>query len=170
MHEVEKTIRRDVDLLFTIARLADRYSTEAKRLLVGRITIFGGIVVAGYFGINPPGFVAEVVAFAFGFAAASFFPIILLGIFDKRTNKEGAIAGMLVGLGFTGFYIIGNRFFGMPAFFFGISAQGIGAVGMVFNLVTAFVVSRLTPPPPQEIQDMVESIRSPKGAGQATHA
>ena len=152
------------------ARMINPKATEAKRLLVGRITIFGGIVVAGYFGINPPGFVAEVVAFAFGFAAASFFPIILLGIFDKRTNKEGAIAGMLVGLGFTGFYIIGNRFFGMPAFFFGISAQGIGAVGMVFNLITAYVVSRLTPPPPQEIQDMVESIRSPKGAGQATHA
>ena len=152
------------------ARMINPKATEAKRLLVGRITIFGGIVVAGYFGINPPGFVAEVVAFAFGFAAASFFPIILLGIFDKRTNKEGAIAGMLVGLGFTGFYIIGNRFFGMPAFFFGISAQGIGAVGMVFNLITAFVVSRVTPPPPQEIQDMVESIRSPKGAGQATHA
>ena len=152
------------------ARIINPKATEAKRLLVGRITIFAGIVVAGYFGINPPGFVAEVVAFAFGFAAASFFPIILLGIFDKRTNKEGAIAGMLVGLGFTGFYIIGNRFFGMPAFFFGISAQGIGAVGMVFNLITAFVVSRVTPPPPQEIQDMVESIRSPKGAGQATHA
>ena len=152
------------------ARMINPKATEAKRLLVGRITIFGGIVVAGYFGINPPGFVAEVVAFAFGFAAASFFPIILLGIFDKRTNKEGAIAGMLVGLGFTGFYIIGNRFFGMPAFFFGISAQGIGAVGMVFNLITAYVVSRLTPPPTQEIQDMVESIRSPKGAGQATHA
>ena len=152
------------------ARLINPKATEAKRLLVGRLTIFGGIIVAGYFGINPPGFVAEVVAFAFGFAAASFFPIILLGIFDKRTNKEGAIAGMVVGLGFTGFYIIGNRFFGMPAFFFDISAQGIGAVGMVFNLVTAFVVSRLTPPPPQEIQDMVESIRSPKGAGQATHA
>ena len=151
-------------------RLINPKASEAKRLLVGRFTILGGIIVAGYFGINPPGFVAEVVAFAFGFAAASFFPVILLGIFDKRTNKEGAIAGMLVGLGFTGFYIIGNRFFGMPAFFFDISAQGIGAVGMVFNLVTAFVVSRLTPPPPQEIQDMVESIRSPKGAGQATHA
>ena len=151
-------------------RLINPKASEAKRLLVGRFTILGGIIVAGYFGINPPGFVAEVVAFAFGFAAASFFPVILLGIFDKRTNKEGAITGMLVGLGFTGFYIIGNRFFGMPAFFFDISAQGIGAVGMVFNLVTAFVVSRLTPPPPQEIQDMVESIRSPKGAGQATHA
>ncbi len=150
-------------------RLINPKASEAKRLMVGRITILGGIIVAGYFGINPPGFVAEVVAFAFGFAAASFFPVILLGIFDKRTNKEGAISGMVVGLGFTGFYIIGNRFFGMPAFFFDISAQGIGTVGMVLNLITTLVVSRLTPPPPQEIQDMVESIRSPKGASQATH-
>ena len=107
---------------------------------------------------------AEVVAFAFGLAAASFFPVILLGIFDKRTNRAGAIVGMLVGIGFTGFYIIGNRFFGMEPFFFGISAQGIGTIGMVFNLVTTFVVSRLTAPPPQEIQDFVESVRIPRGA------
>jgi len=152
------------------ARLIDPEASEARRLLVGRGVIFVAICVAGYFGINPPGFVAEVVAFAFGFAAASFFPIILLGIFDARTNKQGAIAGMVVGLGFTGFYIIGNRFFGMPAFFFDISAQGIGTVGMVFNLITTFVVSRMTAPPPQEIQDMVHDLRVPKGAGQATHA
>jgi cation/acetate symporter len=152
------------------ARLINPEASEARRLLVGRIVIFVAICVAGYFGINPPGFVAEVVAFAFGFAAASFFPIILLGIFDARTNKTGAISGMLVGLGFTGFYIIGNRFFGMPAFFFDISAQGIGTVGMIFNLITTFVVSRMTAPPPQEIQDMVHDLRVPKGAGQATHA
>ena len=96
-------------------------------------------------------------------------PVILLGIFDARTNKAGAISGMVVGLGFTAFYIIGNRFFGMPAFFFGISAQGIGTIGMILNLITTFVVSRLTEPPPQEIQDMVESLRVPKGAGAATH-
>jgi cation/acetate symporter len=141
---------------------------ESERLLVGRIFIFVAICVAGYFGINPPGFVAEVVAFAFGFAAASFFPIILLGIFDKRTNKQGAIAGMTVGLAFTAFYIIGNRFFGMPAFFFGISAQGIGTVGMVLNLVVTLVVSRMTPPPPAEIQEMVESVRVPRGAKAAS--
>ena len=89
-------------------------ASESQRLLVGRIMIFVAVVVAGYFGINPPGFVAEVVAFAFGLAAASFFPVILLGIFDKRTNRTGAVLGMIVGIGFTGFYIIGNRFFGMP--------------------------------------------------------
>jgi cation/acetate symporter len=152
------------------ARMINPNASEANRLLVGRIIIFVAIVVAGYFGINPPGFVAQVVAFAFGFAAASFFPVILLGIFDKRTNKAGAIAGMVVGLGFTAYYIIGNRFFGMSPWFFNISAEGIGTVGMVLNLVTTFVVSRITEPPPQEIQDMVESLRSPKGADQATHA
>jgi cation/acetate symporter len=108
------------------------------------------------------------VAFAFGLAASSFFPVILLGIFDKRTNRAGAICGMLAGIGFTGLYIIGNRFFGMPAFFFGISAQGIGAVGMVLNLVTTWTISRLTPPPPFEVQMMVESVRVPRGAGEAS--
>jgi cation/acetate symporter len=150
------------------AKLLDPGATEKRRLLVGRIMIFVAICVAGYFGIHPPGFVAEVVAFAFGLAAASFFPIILLGIFDKRTNRAGAITGMLVGIGFTGYYIIGNRFFGMPPWFFGIGAQGIGTVGMVFNLIATYVVSRLTPPPPQEIQEMVESVRVPRGASIAS--
>jgi len=143
-------------------------ATEERRLLVGRIMIFAAVVVAGYFGINPPGFVAEVVAFAFGLAAASFFPVILLGIFDKRTNRTGAIVGMVAGIGFTGFYIIGNRFFGMSPFLWGISAQGIGTIGCFLNLILTFVVSRLTPPPPQEIQDMVESVRTPRGAGTAS--
>ncbi len=152
------------------ARMINKEASEAKRLLVGRIVIVFAICVAGYFGINPPGFVAEVVAFAFGLAAASFFPIILLGIFDSRTNKAGAIAGMVVGLVFTGEYIIANRFFGAPAWFFGISAQGIGTIGMVLNLIVTFVVSRFTEPPPQEIQDMVQNLRSPKGSGAASHA
>lgn len=152
------------------AKLINPGASERKKLLVGRITIFFAVCVAGYFGINPPGFVAEVVAFAFGLAAASFFPVILLGIFSKRTNRQGAIAGMVVGISFTAFYIIGNRFFGMEPFVFGISAQGIGAVGMVLNLVTTVVVSRLTPPPPEEIQEMVENVRVPRGAGAAqTH-
>ncbi|MEM6792995.1 MAG: sodium:solute symporter family protein [Acidobacteriota bacterium] len=149
------------------AKLINPEASEATRLLVGRLTIFGAVLVAGYFGIHPPGFVAEVVAFAFGLAAASFFPVILLGIFDKRTNREGAIAGMVVGIGFTAFYIIGNRFFGMPPFAFGISAQGIGTLGMVLNLVITLGVSRLTPPPPPEIQEMVENVRVPRGAGAA---
>ncbi len=147
------------------AKLINPQADEAKRLLVGRMMIFAAILVAGYFGINPPGFVAEVVAFAFGLAAASFFPVILLGIFDKRTNREGAIAGMLVGIGFTGAYIIANRFFGAPAWLFGISAQGIGTVGMVLNLVTTYVVSRMTEPPSQAIQDLVESVRVPRRLG-----
>ena len=149
------------------ARMINPEATEAKRLLVGRVMIFVAVLVAGYFGINPPGFVAQVVAFAFGFAAASFFPVILLGIFDKRTNREGAIAGMVVGLGFTAFYIIGNKFFGMPAWFFGISSEGIGTIGMILNLVVTWGVSRVTPPPPPEIQAMVESVRVPRGAADA---
>jgi cation/acetate symporter len=113
------------------------------------------------------GFVAQVVAFAFGLAAASFFPVIVLGIFDKRTNRAGAIAGMLVGLGFTTFYITAIKFGGMSPWL-GISAEGIGTVGMVLNFAVTLAVSRMTAPPPQEIQEMVEAIRSPDHAGLAT--
>ncbi len=148
-------------------RLINPEADEAHRVFYGRVFVLVGIVVAGYFGVYPPGFVGEVVAFAFGLAAASFFPIILLGIFDGRTNREGAIAGMLVGLIFTAGYIIGNRFFDMPAWCFGISAQGIGAVGMVLNFVVTIAVSRLTPPPPQEIQELVANLRLPAHPGLA---
>lgn len=150
------------------ARLIKPEASESERLLVGRIMIFLAVCVAGYFGIHPPGFVAQVVAFAFGLAAASFFPVILLGIFDKRTNRQGAISGMVAGLGFTAYYIVGIKYFGMSAWMFGISAEGIGTVGMVVNLVVTLVVSRLTPPPPDEIMDLVESIRVPSGAGRAS--
>jgi cation/acetate symporter len=136
-------------------------------LLVGRIAIFGALIIAGYFGIDPPGFVAQVVAFAFGLAAASFFPVILLGIFDRRTNREGAVSGMIVGLAFTLFYIVGNRFFGMPTWFFGISPEGIGSIGMLLNLLVTIGVSRVTPEPPAEIQEIVENVRVPGGAGAA---
>jgi len=142
-------------------------ASEGERLLVGRLVILGAVIVAGYFGINPPGFVAEVVAFAFGLAAASFFPIIILGIFDKRMNREGAIAGMVVGLGFTTFYIVGAQFFDMSLWFFDINAQGIGTVGAAMNFIVAFVVSRVTPAPPLHIQEMVEGVRVPRGAGGA---
>ena len=142
-------------------RMINPGASERKRVLVGRIAVGLSLIVAGYFGINPPGFVAQVVAFAFGLAAASFFPVIVLGIFDKRTNKEGAIAGMLVGLIFTATYIIGVKFAGMSPWFFGVSAEGIGTVGMVINLVVTFVVSRLTAPPSAEIQALVEDLRSP---------
>jgi cation/acetate symporter len=142
-------------------RMINPHASESRRVFVGRIMVGFALVVAGYFGINPPGFVAQVVAFAFGLAAASFFPAIFLGIFDKRTNREGAIAGMLTGLIFTTAYIIGVKFLGMPTWFFGVSAEGIGTLGMVINLVVTLIVSRLTPPPPPEIQALVEDLRSP---------
>ncbi len=149
------------------ARLINPEASEAKRLLVGRIMIFVAVCVAGIFGIYPPAFVAQVVAYAFGLAAASFFPIILLGIFDKRTNRPGAIAGLAVGLIFTLCYITANKYFGMSPWF-QISSEGIGTVGMALNLIVTWSVSRMTEPPPQEIQDMVESVRVPRGAGIAT--
>lgn len=142
-------------------RMINPHASEAKRLMMGRFMVGIAIVLAGYFGINPPGFVAQVVAFAFGLAAASFFPAIILGIFDKRTNKEGAITGMIVGLLFTLFYIAGTKFYGMPAWFFGVSPEGIGTLGMMINFVVTLVVSRLTPPPPAEIQALVEDLRDP---------
>ena len=148
-------------------RMINRQATEAQRLTVGRVMIGFAVLIAGYFGINPPGFVAQVVAFAFGLAASSFFPIIVLGIFDKRTNREGAICGMVTGITFTFVYIVNNKFFGGSAWFMGISSEGIGTVGMVINFLVTLVVSRLTAPPPQEVQELVESIRFPRGAGSA---
>ena len=151
----------------------DPHAPEARRVAVGRIMIVLAIFVAGYFGINPPGFVAEVVAFAFGLAAASFFPVILLGVFDKRTNREGAICGMTVGLLFTAGYILGCRtdrifpFVEQALFdpwFFGISPEGIGAVGCLLNFAVTIIVSHLTAPPPEEIQRFVEGVRIPRGA------
>ncbi|MBC6473871.1 MAG: cation acetate symporter [Hormoscilla sp. GM102CHS1] len=142
-------------------RMIDPGASESRRVMVGRIMVGFAIAIAGYFGINPPGFVAQVVAFAFGLAAASFFPVIILGVFDKRTNREGAIAGMLVGLIFTATYIIWVKFYGMDTWFFGVSAEGIGTVGMALNFVVTLVVSRLTPAPPAEIQEMVEILRTP---------
>ncbi|MCH8806000.1 MAG: hypothetical protein IH986_07920, partial [Planctomycetes bacterium] len=150
----------------------DPHASEARRVMVGRIMILLAIVAAGYFGVNPPGFVAQVVAFAFGLAAASFFPVILLGIFDKRANRAGAVSGMVVGIVFTATYILGNRsdkVFGtaeplMGPWCFGISAEGIGVVGCLLNFAVAIVVSRLTAPPPESVQRLVESIRVPAGA------
>jgi len=148
---------------------------EKAELLAGRVAIAVAILIAGYLGYNPPGFVAQVVAFAFGLAASSLFPIILLGIFSKRMNKWGAIFGMLTGLIFTLGYIVYFKrdvLLGMPAvpsseWLFGISPEGIGTVGMVLNFVVAWIVSRVTPPPPERIQHMVEDIRVPRGAGEA---
>ncbi|AFZ60708.1 cation acetate symporter [Anabaena cylindrica FACHB-243] len=142
-------------------RIFDSTASEEKRVFVGRVVVGFALVLAGYFGVNPPGFVSEVVAFAFGLAAASFFPVIFLGIFDKRTNSEGAIAGMLTGLIFTIIYIVGVKFAGMSPWFFGVSAEGIGTLGMIINFIVTLIVSRLTPPPPAEIQALVEDLRTP---------
>ncbi|MFN6538524.1 MAG: sodium:solute symporter family protein [Nostoc sp. EkiNYC01] len=142
-------------------RIVDSTASEQKRVFVGRIMVGFSLVLAGYFGVNPPGFVSEVVAFAFGLAAASFFPVIFLGIFDKRTNSEGAIAGMLTGLIFTIIYIVSVKFGGLQPWFFGVSPEGIGTLGMIINFIVTLVVSRLTPPPPAEIQALVEDLRTP---------
>ena len=144
-------------------RIINPEASEGQRLMVGRIMVGFAVAIAGYFGVNPPGFVAEVVAFAFGLAAASFFPAIFLGIFDERTNKEGAIAGMVTGLVFTAGYIIGVKFYGMSPWLFGISPEGIGTVGMMLNFIVTFAVSRFTPAPPLEVQEMVARLRSPEG-------
>ena len=143
--------------------------SERTELMWARISAIVAIVVAGYLGINPPGFVAQVVAFAFGLAAAAFFPTIILGIFDKRMNKEGAIAGILVGLTFTFGYIVYFVFLGgtKDEYILGIAPTGIGTLGTLLHLLVAFIVSRMTPPPPLYIQDLVENIRIPSGVGSA---
>ncbi|SNR58530.1 sodium:solute symporter family protein [Lutibacter flavus] len=150
--------------------------SEKGELMAARLSAFVAVLIAGYFGINPPGFVAAVVALAFGLAAASFFPAILLGIFDKRMNKEGAISGMIIGLTLMFFYMAKYKlhWIGDPAvdtaenWWFGISPEGFGTVAMVVNFVVSLVVSRVTPAPPQDVQDIVEHIRIPSGAGEAS--
>jgi len=146
--------------------------TEKQELLFARIAAAAAVVVAGLLGIFPPGFVAQVVAFAFGLAAASFFPAIILGIFSKRMNKEGAIAGMVVGISFTAAYIIYFKFINPEAnvaanWWFGISPEGIGSIGMLLNLIVSVVISKFTPAPPPDVQQIVETIRVPRGAGAA---
>ncbi len=139
--------------------------SEANELRLARVIAGVAVVVAGYFGVRPPGFVSEVVAFAFGLAAASFFPILVLGVFSRRTTKEGAIAGMLVGIGSTAAYIIYFRLLhpelGSDAWLFGISPQGIGTLGMLVNFAVTLGVTGLTEAPPAEVQRLVEQIRLP---------
>ncbi|HEA21869.1 hypothetical protein LCGC14_1173200 [marine sediment metagenome] len=147
--------------------------SDKGELLAARISIFVAILIAGYFGINPPGFVAAVVALAFGLAAASFFPAIILGIFDKRMNNQGAISGMVVGIVLMLFYMMKFKLDmfggGTPKdWWFGTSPEGFGTIAMVVNVIISLVVSRMTPAPPQDVQDMVESIRIPSGAGEAS--
>lgn len=162
-------------------------ATEAQKVRIGRIAIIFGILVAGYFGVNPPGFVGEVVAFAFGLAAASFFPAIALGIFYKRANRAGAVLGMLTGLIFTMAYIVMctadkvlpmffaepmlmpenyllNGWFGLEQ---GISPQGIGTVGMLMNFVVTILVSSVTAPPPKDVIQLIDNVRTPENSGTA---
>jgi len=147
-------------------RILKPHMSDKEELAYARVAAGGAVIVAGLFGIYPPGFVGEVVAFAFGLAASSFFPAIILGIFSKRTSREGAIAGMLSGIIFTGAYIIWFRFIdkeaGPDQWLFGISPQGIGTLGMILNFAVTLIVTRFTPAPPQEVQDAVERIRYPR--------
>ena len=147
--------------------------SDRKELFYARLAAGIAIVIAGYFGVNPPGFVAQVVAFAFGLAASSFFPAIIMGIFMKRMNDKGAISGMLAGIGFTAAYIIYFKFINPAAnvsqnWWFGVSPEGIGAIGMLVNFAVALVVFKMSKEAPAEIQQLVEDIRYPKGAGEAS--
>jgi cation/acetate symporter len=147
--------------------------TEKGELIAARVSAAGAVMVAGYLGINPPGFVAQVVAFAFGLAASSFFPVIIMGIFSKRTTREGAILGMIAGITFTAAYIsyftlMHPELNNADHWWFTISPQGIGTIGMMLNFTVMIVVSRFTPPPPPHVQALVESIRVPRGTG-ASH-
>jgi cation/acetate symporter len=146
--------------------------TEKGELLAARIAAGVAVVIAGYFGAHPPGFVAQVVAFAFGLAASSFFPAIILGIFSKRTTREGAILGMIAGITLTAAYIVYFKFLRpdldtASSWWFGISPEGIGTVGMLINFACSVTVSRFTPEPPPHVIDLVERIRVPSGAGEA---
>ena len=145
--------------------------SEKQELRYARISIAVAVLIAGYAGYHPPDYVAAIVAFAFGLAASSFFPAIILGIFDKRMNMQGAVSGMIIGLVFTASYIyyfkIGSGIGKVDQYLWDISPEGIGTIGMLINLVVSVVVSRLTAPPPQEVQDLVEDIRIPKGAASA---
>jgi cation/acetate symporter len=150
--------------------------SEQKELLASRIAMAFAIMVAGYFGLNPPGFAAQVVALAFGLAASSIFPALMMGIFDKRANSTGAICGMLAGILSTLLYIFWFKgWFFIPGtnmapntadnWFLGISPEAFGAVGAMINFAVAYIVSHATAPPPEHIQHLVEDIRVPRGAG-----
>ncbi len=155
--------------------------TEKQELIAARLSAVVAVVIAGYFGINPPGFVAAVVALAFGLAAASIFPAIVLGIFYKKMNKEGAVSGMVVGLLLMLFYMLKFKFgifdggksavAGLQSdWWFGISPEGFGSIAMLVNFAVAYIVCRFTAPPPGQVQEIVENIRIPSGAGDAQQA
>ncbi|MDC6364444.1 MULTISPECIES: sodium:solute symporter family protein [Flavobacteriaceae] len=153
--------------------------SEKGELWTARLSAVGAVIIAGYFGINPPGFVAAVVALAFGLAAASFFPAIILGIFYKKMNSKGAITGMIVGISLMLFYMLKFKFGifdgGKAAvaglqekWWFGISPEGFGTIAMIVNFVIALIVNKFTEEPPEEVQEIVENIRIPSGAGKPT--
>ncbi|MFT5143518.1 MAG: cation/acetate symporter [Rhodothermales bacterium] len=148
-------------------RMINPKATEEKRLLVGRAVIGVAVIIAGILGIYPPGFVSQVVAFAFGLAASSFFPAIVLGIFSLRVGTVPAVAGMIAGVTFTAAYILGSLYGGMSSWMFGIGPQGIGAVGMVVNFAVTLGLTPFFPAPDQSVQDLILSIREPEGAGPA---
>ncbi|GLT20110.1 cation acetate symporter [Vibrio zhanjiangensis] len=152
--------------------------SEKKELLASRISMAIAIAVAGYLGLNPPGFAAGTVALAFGLAASSIFPALMMGIFSKNINKEGAIAGMVAGISITLFYVFQHKGILFIAdwkylqswgsnWFLGIEPNAFGAIGAVFNFVVAFAVSKVTADTPQEVKDLVEHVRVPTGAGNA---
>ena len=146
--------------------------SDRGELIIARLSAVVAVCIAGYFGINPPDFVAATVALAFGLAAASFFPAIILGIFYKRMNKEGAISGMVVGILTMLFYMLKFKFdmFGggtSQDWWLGISPEGFGTVAMLLNFVVSLVVSAFTADPPEAVQHIVENIRIPKSAGEA---
>ena len=159
-----------------IKKIINPKISEKNELVAARLSAVVAVCVAGYFGINPPGFVAATVALAFGLAAASFFPAIILGIFYKRMNKEGAIAGMIVGIVTMLYYMLKYKlgWFDdvLPSkseWWFGISPEGFGSVAMLLNFIVSITIMKFTPAPPQDVQDIVERIRIPSGAGEATH-
>tara|TARA_R110002050_G_scaffold74772_6_gene160336 strand:+ start:103071 stop:104792 length:1722 start_codon:yes stop_codon:yes gene_type:complete len=159
-----------------IKKMINPNISEKGELIAARLSAVVAVCVAGYFGINPPGFVAATVALAFGLAAASFFPAIILGIFYKKMNKEGAIAGMVVGITAMLLYMVKYRLGWFDdvlpdksEWWFGISPEGFGTVAMILNFIVSIVIMKFTPDPPQDVQDIVENIRIPSGAGEATH-
>lgn len=146
--------------------------SENGELIAARLSAVVAVIIAGWFGINPPDFVAATVALAFGLAAASFFPAIILGIFYKRMNKEGAIAGMVVGIALMLFYMLKFKFdrFGGGTekdWWWGISPEGFGTVAMIVNFTVSIIIAKFTPPPPEDVQEIVENIRIPSGEGEA---
>ena len=157
-----------------IKKMINPNITEKGELLAARLSAIVAVCVAGYFGINPPGFVAATVALAFGLAAASFFPAIILGIFYKKMNKEGAITGMIIGVLLMLFYMTKFKFgwFGggtKDDWWFGISPEGFGSIAMILNFIVSLSIMKLTKEPPKSVQEIVENIRIPINAGKATH-